>query len=1247
MFQKHRKRRIAIFAAFALMASSLSAGLLSCTGLLKTEAEEVAPVVKYEFKDAENVLKDSMGNYDMEFRNAWVEGGTGPLLDKYTLLDGGGISFDGELCMALDLENDVLDTLSAMTLCFEVKLPEDLEQITGSWAPLISLGNGSKQFDVSTVSGSDFLPLAVYGTDMKHYWNELDLKGGIDTAKEFHEYIISIRPGGQLHLYIDGKEYITNKTPCDIAADWNMNDSTHSLAFGGHYNGAATYPSEGAIKNVTIYDFAMGASAVKAYTENGIVTDADLDKTIEDIEVVFEGGVSDVKLTNAMKNEDIFKALKSAKAKISLDDGNKEEIPVTWTEVKNQGNRYKAVGTIAPDEAYINPFGTTVEYYLDVARADREGTEINPVVKYEFLTDKYLLQDKMGNYNLSFRNAYKEGGNGPLMNQYELLEWGGVKLSKGFTATMDQNNDLGDKLKSFTLTFDYKLEAAADKWGLVAGWGSFNPGKYIFLYVGNNDTNLRLTVNGIHEDQENKGTIIGDVSGEDLHKVTLSVDLDAKKVYCWLDGEQKAELTLPDGWTMKEDAHSFTIGGGYNGLSVYPCPGIIKDVAIYDFAMNDAVAKIYAKQGDVYTSDISTLASVEKIEVVFEGEPTSKALNSIMTTEQMFEALNPASVKATLTNDRTANAAITWEEVYVENDKYYAKGQLSEQLGYANSFGTTVTYELSVADITEVGAPVFKDGKVSTEELKDSMTYDEMLTKINPATVEVTFGDGTKETVNVSWTIIRAKMGVYTLIGSAVYEDTEIATVEFVLTVTETNEGVARELTPLALWEFDDPDNIGKDTMGNYQLQAAAKEGGNTSDPRGMGEIIDGRLYMDGDDCLTLPSYNDIGDDLSRGFTLNFQVEQPGDISDRLVPGTWANPVSFGFNDWNAQVYCLFQVNTDNGGTEMEIDAHGITKNRVDGSYGTYWGPIVGDIAGGTMHNVTLSVMPGGLFQVYFDGALAYSEACPEGWSTEHSNMTFAIGGSCVWGNGYSFFKGYIDNVSVYSFAMTLEQSNAFWEKGKIVAGDMNGDIITSIDNTPDFAGQSVTNKNLTDKLTENQFLNRMNPATVNGVFENGKTVAIPVEWTRVEVENGQYYVIGEVSAVGLGYATFLTESVEIKQAVEVEKADRTITIEEAEGGTVTADKTAAKLGEKVTLTITPDKGYKLAKVYVNDVELTADANGGYSFVVEGNENIEIYAEFEKSESDGCGSTASVASVFALLTIGGAAFIGKRKNGRR
>ena len=75
---------------------------------------------------------------------------------------------------------------------------------------------------------------------------------------------------------------------------------------------------------------------------------------------------------------------------------------------------------------------------------------------------------------------------------------------------------------------------------------------------------------------------------------------------------------------------------------------------------------------------------------------------------------------------------------------------------------------------------------------------------------------------------------------------------------------------------------------------------------------------------------------------------------------------------------------------------------------------------------------------------------------------------------------------------MTLEQSNAFWEKGKIVAGDMNGDIITSIDNTPDFAGQSVTNKNLTDKLTENQLLNRMNPATVNGVLKTERPSLSP-----------------------------------------------------------------------------------------------------------------------------------------------------------
>ena len=46
------------------------------------------------------------------------------------------------------------------------------------------------------------------------------------------------------------------------------------------------------------------------------------------------------------------------------------------------------------------------------------------------------------------------------------------------------------------------------------------------------------------------------------------------------------------------------------------------------------------------------------------------------------------------------------------------------------------------------------------------------------------------------------------------------------------------------------------------------------------------------------------------------------------------------------------------------------------------------------------------------------------------------------------------------------------------------------------------------------------------------------------------------------------------------------ITIEEMEHGTVTADKTEAKAGVTVTLTVTPDEGYVLVAIYVNGVEI-------------------------------------------------------------
>lgn len=426
--------------------------------------------------------------------------------------------------------------------------------------------------------------------------------------------------------------------------------------------------------------------------------------------------------------------------------------------------------------------------------------------------------------------------------------------------------------------------------------------------------------------------------------------------------------------------------------------------------------------------------------------------------------------------------------------------------------------------------------------------------------------------------------------------------------ITSTDLLHTQELTPVAKWEFEDADNIGKDSMGNYDLGPVAIEGGDLSNPYGMGTIENGMLYLSGSDMLACPALNDVGDNLNNGFTLNFQYRQDG-----LTDGDWASPISFGFNDWNSTTICHFVIAGNS--KELRIGAHGgVAANEEDGN--VYWGPVILTDGTDAMHNVTLSVRPGEKFNVYVDGALAYSADCPAGWNLSNSNMAFAIGGSCVWGNGYSLFKGWIDNVSIYNFALSLEQSNAFWEKGKIVVSDMNGEIITSIADTPVFENGTITSGNLTDRLTDTQAVRRVNSATVDALFANGNSVALNVTWQRLEQDGDKWYIVGSVDTGDIGYATLLTGAQTVKQEVSVEKAARAVNVANATNGTVTADKEEAYLGDTVTITLTPNEGYTGDTVTVNGVMLTANANGTYSYVVEGIDDIEISATFKEASTN-------------------------------
>lgn len=888
--------------------------------------------------------------------------------------------------------------------------------------------------------------------------------------------------------------------------------------------------------------------------------------------------------------------------------------------------------------------------------ADEAGKEVNPLAKYEFKDTSNIGKDSMGKYDLTFRNAWKAGGTGDLLNEYTAIEGGGITFNNKLCLAADKDKNVFKDTSAVTMVLEVKMVSGSGTWGHIAGVGFANA-KSTGLSAhsaADGANHVRIAskgIDGLHGCWDSITAINGEL--EKYHTIIISAQ-PGGKIRVWNDGVKLSEeKAVSATWTAYDENNMFSIGGEFNGAAAYTSAASLKNVVVYDFAMDNAAAVAYTTNGKLTASDLGGMTTISSAKAKFEGDATKVALNEAMSVEKMFESLNPATAELTLSDGKTATADVVWQKVEKADNKYYAVGTVnSKKLGYANLAGE-VRYELTVASIKGAGEPVFEGNEITKGELKDSMTEAEMLALINTATVTVTLGDDTTTNVTVTFTKIVADMGTYTAQADVMLEGMKVATASVTLPVTQTNEGQMMELAPIAKWTFDSEETKLVDSMGKYNLQCGAKaDGDRTNNPTGTGTVQNGMLYLDGTDMLTLPELNDVTENISNGFTLNFQVKQDGDISDRPNKGEWAAPVSFGFNDWNATTFCRFLVATSGGGDMLRFNAHDITKNE-DGTNQAYWGPEVLTHIADAMHNVTLTVRPGEFIKIYADGKEVQSFPCPAGWNLRHQNMQFSIGAECVWGNGYDYFKGWVDNVTIYNFAMTEEQSAAYWQKGKVVVKDMAGSIISSIDSVPHFEqeGVYVDEKGLNDKLTATQFVNRLKPATVNALLDDGETtIPVSVTWKTVKLESdGKYYAIGEVDATNLGYATTLTGVTEVRQEVSVEKRDRKIVIDEAiENGTVVSDKAAAKLGESVVITVTANDGYELKELTVGGEAVTVNEGGTYTFTIKGNSDVEIFATFaEKAkEEKKSGCKSSVIASSAMLAAAGIAVCAALKKKR-
>lgn len=374
---------------FTLTASA-AAGSLAVGADAEETAAVIDPIARYEFLDAENPGKDSMGNYDLALRDAdGQSNGTVAVAE-------GVATFNGTA--GLIATNDISEDLTAFTLYFEVRTTG----LNTNWAAPVSFGwndwSPTKwcnfQFWTDdllrfTTAGSLVLDGSANVSDVdKHgnaFWGaEI---GNIGTT-DFHKVALTVQPGGKIEVYLDGEV----KYSYDAPETYNLRDNTMRFALGGDSAWGNLYdPFIGSLRNVYIYDFAMTAAQVSTFSTEYQLDTGDLAgqtylASADASTLAFaDGEVTSAPLYDKMTEAEMLAAMGSATVKGTLSDGTQTDIPVIWTSIEENEGTWTAYGqaqnvglgipsVIAEDVNVTQTLTVTPAYGVSVAEEIEHGS---------------------------------------------------------------------------------------------------------------------------------------------------------------------------------------------------------------------------------------------------------------------------------------------------------------------------------------------------------------------------------------------------------------------------------------------------------------------------------------------------------------------------------------------------------------------------------------------------------------------------------------------------------------------------------------------------------------------------------------------------------------------------------------------------------------------------------------------------------------------------------------------------------
>ncbi len=139
-----------------------------------------------------------------------------------------------------------------------------------------------------------------------------------------------------------------------------------------------------------------------------------------------------------------------------------------------------------------------------------------------------------------------------------------------------------------------------------------------------------------------------------------------------------------------------------------------------------------------------------------------------------------------------------------------------------------------------------------------------------------------------------------------------------------------------------------------------------------------------------------------------------------------------------------------------------------------------------------------------------------------------------------------------------------------------------------------------------------------NGTVTADKQTAHVGETVTLTITPAEGYELDQLNVPLTEGNTFNMLAGDVIISATFKMIDYTVTIQPTDGGTITADKATANMGETVTLTVTPNEGYEFDQLTVMNGETKVDvvaAEGNYTFVMPAG-NVEITATYKAIDYD-------------------------------